>query len=74
MNFTYNNSRPVLFCKKAILKSFTKLTAWKHLGRKLFLNEIASCMPAILFKGDLSKDTFLKTLRSYSKQLFIEHP
>ena len=70
-NVTYNTSRPVLFCKKTVLKSFTKLTAWKHLYRKhFFFDEIASCMPAILFKRDYSKDTFLKILRSYSKQLF----
>ena len=36
MNSPFRSSRPVVFCKKSVLRNFTKFT-WKHLCQRLFL-------------------------------------
>ena len=43
------NSRSELFCKKGVLRNFTKFTG-KHLCQSLFFNKVA---------GQISKNTFL---------------
>ena len=42
-------SRPELFCKKGVLKSFSNFTG-KHVRQSLFFNKVASLMPATLLK------------------------
>ena len=39
-NWSYRSSRPELFCKKSLLRNFTKFTG-KHLRQSLFFNKIA---------------------------------
>ena len=48
----YRSSRPKLFCKKGVLKNFTKFTG-KHLCQSLFLNKIAGLRPATLLQKRL---------------------
>ena len=42
-------SRPEVFCKKCVLRSFAKFTV-KHLCQSLFFNKVAGLRPATLFK------------------------
>ena len=61
----YRNSRPEVFCKKGVLRNFTKFTG-NHLCQSLFFNKVAGpglwhkCFPV----------NFVKFLRT---SLFIEH-
>ena len=48
----FRSSRPEVFCKKGVLKSFAKFTE-KHLCKSLFLNKVADQWPATLFKKEL---------------------
>ena len=41
MKQVYRSSRPVVFCKKDVLRSFAKFTG-KHLCQRLFFNNVAS--------------------------------
>ena len=41
----HRSSLPEVFCKRGVLKNFTKLTG-KHLCRSLFLNKVAGLRPA----------------------------
>ena len=43
------SSRPELFCKKGVLRNFTKFTG-KHLCQGLFFNKVAGLRPATLLK------------------------
>ena len=45
-------SRPELFCKKGILKNFSKFTG-KYLCQRLFFNKISGLRPEILLKKRL---------------------
>ena len=51
----FRSSRPEVFCKKDVLRSFTKFTG-KHLCQNLFCNKVAGLRlagPAILLKKRL---------------------
>ena len=50
--YAFRSSRPELFCKKGVLKDFTKFTG-KHLCQSLFFNKVAGLRPATLFKKRL---------------------
>ena len=63
-NTLYRSSRPEVFCKKVVLRNFTKFTG-KHLGRGLFFNKVAGLRPAALLKKNFEK--FLRT------PFYIEH-
>ena len=52
-------SRPEVFCKKGVLKNFTKFTE-KHLCQSLFFNKAAG-LPAFLLKKRLKFVNFLRT-------------
>ena len=43
------SSRPEVFCKKGVLRNFTKFTG-KHLCQRLFFNNVAGLRPATLLK------------------------
>ena len=43
------SSRPEVFCKKGVLRNFTKFTG-KHLCQSLFFNNVAGLRPATLLK------------------------
>ena len=46
------SSQPKVFCKKLILRNFTKLTG-KHLCQSFFLNKVADLRPATLLRKKL---------------------
>ena len=45
----FRSSRPEVFCKKSVLKNFTKFTG-KHLCQRLFFNKVAGLRAATLLK------------------------
>ena len=47
--FFTRSSRPEVFCKKGVLRNFTKFTG-KHLCQRLFFNNVAGLRPATLLK------------------------
>ena len=51
-NIYSRSSRPEVFCKKSIVRNFTKFTE-KHLRQKLFFNKVAGLRPATLLKKSL---------------------
>ena len=51
------NSRPEEFCKKGVLRNFTKFTG-KHLCQSLFFNKVAGLSPAALLKKRLWQRCF----------------
>ena len=69
----YRSSRPEVFCKKGVLKNFTKFTG-KHLCQSLFFNKVAGLRPATLLKKRLWHRcfpvNFVKFLRT---PFYIEH-
>ena len=50
-------SRPEVFCKKGVLRNFTKFTG-KHLCQSLFFNKVAVLRPAALLKRDSGAGVF----------------
>ena len=48
----FSSSRPEVFCKKGVLRSFAKFTG-KHLCQSLFFNKVSSLRPTTLFKKKL---------------------
>ena len=54
-------SRPEVFCKKRVLKSFAKF-AEKYMSRSLFLSKIAGLTPIDLLKRDTAKGVFFHIL------------
>ena len=57
-------SRPEVFCKKGVYKSFARLTG-KHLCQNLFLNKIAGLGPATLLKKRLWHNCFLVSFAKF---------
>ena len=55
---TVRSSGPQAFCKKGILRNFTKLTG-KRLCQSLFFNKVAGLSPAALLRKDSSTGVFL---------------
>ena len=55
---TSRSSRPEVFCKKGVLRNFTKFIA-KHLCQGLFFNKVAGPRPAALLKRDHGTGVFL---------------
>ena len=54
---TKRRSRREVFCKKGVLKYFTKFTG-KHLRWSLFFNKVADLRPETLFKKETSTPVF----------------
>ena len=48
------SSRPEVFCKRGVLRNFTKFTG-KHLCQSLFFNKVAGLRPATLLKKTLAQ-------------------
>ena len=51
-NVSYRSSRPEVFCKKGVLRNFTKFTG-KRLCQSLFFNKVAGLWAATLLKKRL---------------------
>ena len=65
----YGSSRPEVFCKKSVLRNFTKFTG-KHLCQSLFFNKIAGLRPATLLKKRLLNWWFPVNFAKFVKHLF----
>ena len=67
------SSRPDVFCKKDVLRDFTKSTG-KHLCQSLFFNKVAGLRPATLLKKRLWYRCFLVNFVKFLRTLFFsEH-
>ena len=66
-------SRPVVFCKKCVLKNFAKVTG-KHLYQSLFFNKVSGLRPATLFKKRLGHRCFPVRFTTFLRTpCFAEH-
>ena len=67
------SSRPEVFCKKGVLKNFTKCTG-KHLCQSFFFNKVAGLRPATLLKMRLWHRCFPVNFAKFSRTpFFTEH-
>ena len=69
----FRSSRPEVFCKKGVLKSFAKFTE-KHLCKSLFLNKVADQWPATLFKKGLWNRCFPVDFAKFLRLFFFRTP
>ena len=69
----FRSSRPEVFCKKGVLKSFAKFTE-KHLCKSLFLNKVADQWPATLFKKRLWNRCFPVDFAKFLRLFFFRTP
>ena len=66
-------SRPEVFCKKGVLRNFTKFTG-KHLCQSLFFNKVAGLRPATLLKKRLWNRYFPMNFAKFLRTpFFTEH-
>ena len=63
------SSRPDVFCKKDVLKNFSKFTG-KHLCQSLFFNKVAGLRPATLLKKKTLAQVFPCEYYKISKNTF----
>ena len=69
----FRSSRPKMFCKKSILKNFTKFIG-KHLCQSLFFNKVAGLRVATVLKKRLWYRCFPVNFAKYLRiSFFIEH-
>ena len=69
----FRRSRPEVFCKKSVLRNFTKFTG-KHLHLSIFYNKVAAPHSATLFKKRLWHRCFFVTFAKFLRTLFLtEH-
>ena len=66
-------SRPVVFCKKCVLKNFAKFTG-KHLWQSFSFNKFAGVMPATLLKKRVCQRCFPVNFAKFLRTpFFLEH-
>ena len=65
------SSRPKMFCKKCVLRNFTKLTE-KHLCQSLFFNKVSDFKPTTLLKKVTLAQVFSCELCEISKNTFFD--
>ena len=68
--YLFRSSCPDLFCKKVVLKNFTKFTG-KHLCQSLFVNKVAGLRPATFFKKSLWRRCLSVNFAKISKTIFF---
>ena len=64
----HRSSRPKVFCKKGVLKNFTKFTG-KHLCQSLFFNKVAG--PCNFIKKETLAQVFSCEFCEISKNTFL---
>ena len=69
----YRSSRPEVFCKKSVLRNFTKFTG-KHQCQSLFFNKVAGLRPAPLLKETLALVFFCQFCEISKKTFFYRTP
>ena len=74
LQFYYaRSSRPEVFCKKGVVRNFTKFTG-KHLCQRLFFNKVADLRPATLLKKSLWYRCFpVNFVKFLTTPFFTEH-
>ena len=65
------SSRPEVFCKKGVLRNFTKFTG-KHLCQSLFLNKVATLRPSTLSRKRLWHRCFPVNFAKFLRTSFIK--
>ena len=69
----FRSSRPEVFCKKGVLRNFTKFSG-KHLCQNLFFNKVAGLRPATLLKKNLWHSCFPVNFAKFLRTAFLtEH-
>ena len=71
--FLCRSSPPEVFCKKGVLKNFTKFTE-KHLCQSLFLNKDAALRPVTLLKKRLWHRYFPVNFAKFLRAPFLTEP
>ena len=61
-----------VFCKKGVLRNFTKFTG-KHLRQSLFFNNVAGLRPATLLKKRLWHRCFPVNFAKFLRALFLQN-
>ena len=69
----HRSSRPEVFCRKGVLRNFTKFTG-KHLCQSLLFNKVAGLRPATLLKRRLWHRCFPVNFTKFQRTpFFTEH-
>ena len=69
----FRRSHREVFCKKDVLRNFTKFTG-KHMCQSLFFNKVAGLRPAILLKRRLWHRSFPVNFAKFLRIIFLtEH-
>ena len=71
LRISLRSSCSEVFCKKGVLKNFTKLIR-KHLCQSLFLNKVAGLKPVTLLKKRLWHRCFLVNFTKFLRKLFFK--
>ena len=71
--FFFRSSRPEVFCKKGVLRNFTKFIG-KHLCQRLFFNKVASLRPATSLKKSLWHRCFTVNIVKFLRTPFLTEP
>ena len=67
------SSRSEVFCKKGVLRNFTKFTG-KHRRQSLFFNKVAGLRPVTLLKKRLQRRCFpVNFYEIFKNTYFVEH-
>ena len=66
----HKSSRPEVFCKKGVVRNFTKFTA-KHLYQSLFFNKVAGLRPVTLLKNRLWHRCFPEIFAKFLRAPFL---
>ena len=69
----FRSSRPEVFCKKGVLRNFTKFIG-KHLCQRLFFNKVASLRPATSLKKSLWHRCFTVNFVKFLRTPFLTEP
>ena len=71
--FFFRSSRPEVFCKKGVLRNFTKFIG-KHLCQRLFFNKVASLRAATSLKKSLWHRCFTVNIVKFLRTHFLTEP
>ena len=66
----FRSNPPNVFCKKGVLKHFSKFTG-KHLSWILFFNKVAGLRPATLLKKKIPHRYFLVNFEKFLRAPFL---